>query len=174
MNPARGRAAALVTPRLRLLLVRCGDVPRLLPLYSDPDIVRHAYDGEPPSRSAVLDEVRRASRLWKDRGYGTWVIEDRATASIAGQIGFLAQSGWSWLFLAWMIGPEFRGRGYATEAGSAVLDLAFRELDPPLLVSMIRPANAASIRVAQKLGGRHYTTVRSGNDTRLIFQYSPA
>lgn len=47
--------------------------------------------------------------------------------------------------------PEARGRGHATEAGRAILDLAAESFDGELL-AMIDPSNAASKRVAAKLG----------------------
>src|SRR3712207_8007521 len=46
----------------------------------------------------------------------------------------------------------FRSRGYATELGAAVRDLALGELGLPHLISVIHPDNRASIRVAEKIG----------------------
>jgi RimJ/RimL family protein N-acetyltransferase len=55
--------------------------------------------------------------------------------------------------LGWMVYDGFTGLGYATEAARAVRDWVFASLGLTTLVSYIDPANAASIRVAQRLGG---------------------
>jgi len=56
------------------------------------------------------------------------------------------------------LGYDFRSdhwnRGYATEAATAVRDYAFDVLELPRLISLIRRGNAASRRVAEKLGMR--------------------
>jgi RimJ/RimL family protein N-acetyltransferase len=48
--------------------------------------------------------------------------------------------------------PEARGKGYATEAAAAVLGWGFERFDFPCVTAMIRPGNAASIAVAERLG----------------------
>ena len=45
-----------------------------------------------------------------------------------------------------------RGKGIATEAGEACREWAFEAQRPPFLISLIRPENIASRRVAEKLG----------------------
>ena len=44
------------------------------------------------------------------------------------------------------------GRGIATEAAGAVRDFAFEQLRLPRVISLIRPDNVASRRVAEKVG----------------------
>nr|MDQ5838656.1 GNAT family N-acetyltransferase [Acidobacteriota bacterium] len=48
----------------------------------------------------------------------------------------------------------FWGRGYATEAARASVEYAFTKLDQTRVISLIAPENAASIRVAERLGER--------------------
>ncbi len=47
------------------------------------------------------------------------------------------------------------GQGYATEAATAIRDHAFGALGLPRLTALIVPTNAASIRVAEKIGMQH-------------------
>ena len=54
----------------------------------------------------------------------------------------------------WEIVPELRGRGLATEAMRAAIADAWERTGADHLVAYIRPENAASLRVAQKLGFR--------------------
>ena len=48
--------------------------------------------------------------------------------------------------------PKFWGHGYATEAGRQVTHHAFLDLGIPDLTALIHPLNAASARVAEKVG----------------------
>ena len=52
----------------------------------------------------------------------------------------------------WEIVPELQGRGLATEAMRAAIDDAWPRTGADHLVAYIRPENAASQRVAAKLG----------------------
>jgi RimJ/RimL family protein N-acetyltransferase len=51
--------------------------------------------------------------------------------------------------------PEYWGRGYATEAGRAVIRHAFTNLSVRALFAGHHPANPASPRVLEKLGFRY-------------------
>ena len=54
--------------------------------------------------------------------------------------------------VGWRLGPDHRGRGYATEAGTAALRWAFEDLGLDAVVSIFEPDNAASGRVMDRLG----------------------
>ncbi len=54
--------------------------------------------------------------------------------------------------VAWVLRREEWGHGYATEAARACADWGFREFAYPYLTAMIRPENARSVRVAERLG----------------------
>ncbi len=56
--------------------------------------------------------------------------------------------------LAYALGRTHWGRGYATEAGQAVLAYAIGELGVDRVLSPIDSANGASIRLARRLGCR--------------------
>ena len=76
-------------------------------------------------------------------------------ASVVLTVTFWASSWASWALLrrsSW-------GRGYATEAARTALRFAFTEMQQSRVISLIHPANAASIRVAQRLGERQVDAV---------------
>lgn len=56
--------------------------------------------------------------------------------------------------LAWMLHPDHSGHGYATEAASALLDLAFDELGARWATAFVDLTNVRSIAVAERLGMR--------------------
>jgi hypothetical protein len=56
--------------------------------------------------------------------------------------------------LYWSISPGHQGRGFATEAGRALVDWAFSALGLGRIIATTRYDNAASIRVMEKIGMR--------------------
>lgn len=56
------------------------------------------------------------------------------------------------LELGYWVGEPFWGHGYATEAAHALVDLAFRTTDIPVLYASCRVINPASRRVIHKCG----------------------
>ena len=87
-------------------------------------------------------------------GHGLWGLELKETGELVGDCGLTVQDvdGEKFVEVGWHVRRDVWGRGYATEAGAASRDYAFDELRVDRLVSIIRPENKASCRVAEKLG----------------------
>jgi RimJ/RimL family protein N-acetyltransferase len=73
---------------------------------------------------------------------------------LAGSCGLIDQQvdGVTEIEAGWIFDRALWNRGLATEAGSASRDLAFGALGRTRLISLVRPENVASCRVAEKLG----------------------
>jgi RimJ/RimL family protein N-acetyltransferase len=71
---------------------------------------------------------------------------------LLGRIGFFEPEGWPGFELGWMLRRASWGKGYATEGARRALAHAFTAMERDHLISLIRPANRASIRVAERLG----------------------
>ena len=56
--------------------------------------------------------------------------------------------------IGYELAPEYWGRGYATEAALAIVDLGFRELELHRISSWCIAGNAASARVLERVGLR--------------------
>ena len=56
--------------------------------------------------------------------------------------------------IGYIFNNKYWGKGYAIEAVRACVDLAFNQFGLDKLYATIRPENAASIRLAEKLGMR--------------------
>lgn len=54
--------------------------------------------------------------------------------------------------LGYWLGEDYQGNGYATEAASAILNVAFDFLDLDVIEAAAQPANAASLSIMRKLG----------------------
>ena len=91
---------------------------------------------------------------WQLRGFGQWTVVEELTGEIIGRTGFFYPEGWPGIELGWIIRPSRWGNGFATEASAAALRWAWDNLDIDRVISLIKPENHQSIRIASKLGGR--------------------
>ena len=57
--------------------------------------------------------------------------------------------------LGYWIGEPYWGKGYATEAARALVDLYFKVTSRPILLVSARVNNEASIKIIRKCGGHH-------------------
>ncbi len=62
--------------------------------------------------------------------------------------------------LGWVFSPEHAGRGFATEAARALVDLAFSHYPLHRLMARLDPRNLASARLCERLGMRHEAHTR--------------
>jgi RimJ/RimL family protein N-acetyltransferase len=160
----------LETERLVLRSFREADAATFCELLQDPDVVRFIGDGTIPSAEECWRAVAAWLGHWALRGYGPWAVTERASGTFMGRVGIHFPYGWPEPELAYTLGKPFWGHGYATEACRAALDWGFTERDFPELASFIYPTNAASIRVATKVGEtlRGESTLRGKTVLRYV------
>jgi RimJ/RimL family protein N-acetyltransferase len=130
------------------------DAEPLFELWGDEEAMRFVRPA-----SASTEEVReRLEQIleWNRSGWGLWSLDEREGGRLAGTVGLfpLAREGPE-IELAYHVVPSRGGRGYATEAGAALLEAAWRETDLDHVVAIAFPENRASIRVMEKLGMTH-------------------
>ena len=103
---------------------------------------------------------------WHIRGYGMWMIHDRATDKTLGMAGGWFPAKWPEREIAWIIWPEKAGHGYALEATHAARTHFYNEQGWDGAVSYIDPKNLDSIRLAERLGAvkDHDAKTIDGND----------
>ncbi|MGA9013924.1 MAG: GNAT family N-acetyltransferase [Acetobacteraceae bacterium] len=140
----------LRTERLILRAGHLGDIDALAAMQANPEVRRFLGDGSILDRAQAWSLMERMLGQWALRGYGVFAVEQNG--SFAGWAGVLHPPEWPEPELAYSLDQPFWGRGLATEAARAARDWAFASLDFNRLASFIRPANARSLRVAEKLG----------------------
>ncbi len=83
-----------------------------------------------------------------------FAITDRAGGTLMGSIGIEFQARHAKAEIGYWIGRPFWGRGYATEAGRAVVRWAFESRGVERVESFCFTKNTASARVLEKIGLR--------------------
>lgn len=140
----------LETERLILREWRDDDLDAYAAIYADPEVMR--FLGGPVERPQAWRNMALMAGHWTLRGYGNWVLERRTDGRLIGRAGLWEPDGWPGTEVGWTLARDAWGAGYATEAARAAVAWAWSELAVPELLSLILPANGASIRVAERLG----------------------
>ncbi|MGA8278874.1 MAG: GNAT family N-acetyltransferase [Rhodanobacteraceae bacterium] len=161
------------TERLRLSALGERHFEAYASMLADASSTRFVGDGQPLDRMNAWRSMAMLLGHWVLRGYGMWAVELKESGEFVGRVGLHNPEGWPDMELGWMLMPDQRHHGYATEAGSAVLEYAFANLDTQRVISLIRADNNASERVARRLGGRQATTIDFLGGATLVYVYHP-
>ncbi|WP_254695361.1 GNAT family N-acetyltransferase [Oceanicola sp. D3] len=113
---------------------------------------RSKWVGGPYPRRAAWGVLLASIGHWALRGYGQWMIEDRATGEAAGRTGFLFNDGWHEPEIGWWLHDGFEGRGLAFEATQAALAYGAEHFGIDGPISYIRQGNTRSAALAERLG----------------------
>jgi RimJ/RimL family protein N-acetyltransferase len=145
------------TPRLRLRPHTPDDLEACAAMWGDPVVTRFV-GGRPFSREEVWARILRYVGHWHWMNYGFWAVEEKDTGLFIGEAGFaefhrqiepplkgIPEIGWAFV-------PRAHGKGYATETVRAVVAWGDERFGRRQTACIIDPANAASIRVAEKCG----------------------
>jgi len=152
-----GDIPPIYTQRLTLRPFTKADAEALMSVFGDPEVMRFG-DGVQTAAWVVgwLNDI--LDRQYTIIGFGPLAVVCLAEQRLIGYCGlflFDDLDGKPEIELGYRLERRSWGNGYGTEAASAVRDHAFSALGIARLISMIDPANHASIRVAKKIG-MHY------------------
>lgn len=142
----------LETERLTLRPFREADATALFEISQEPEVVRFVGDRHVPTLQEAWRMVAGWIGHWALRGYGHWAIEERESGRFIGRAGIINPAEWPGPEVGYLLGREWWGRGYATEAAQAAMDWGFREIGFSDLISLIDPQNLRSVAVATRLG----------------------
>ena len=149
--------------RLRSFAADLSDVDALHSIQSDAEHMR--YYPHPFSRDETVEWIERQLAREAEHGYALWAIEDRTTGEFLGNCGPIHQrvDGADELEIGWSVTPRRANRGIASEAAGAVKAYCFDELERPYVISLVRPENVPSWRVAEKIGMHVWKEVPHGS-----------
>ena len=155
----------LETPRLALRRLALEDAAELYRIYSDPETMR--FMGSPPDS---VEEERRnilshIANHYEKHGVGLWATVLKGRGELVGRCGLMRKriGGAEEVEIGYLLGREYWGRGLATEAAGAILQLGLEGYRYGRIVAVIDPANGASIRVAERVGMSYEGAVTYGD-----------
>ena len=105
---------------------------------------------------STREQIEWLRRQWAEEGLGHWAMEDLFTGRLIGRIGLLRHHDWplepSPVEVGWVLDERWWGRGLATEAGRASMELWREHLPDERLISITLPENRRSRAVMERLG----------------------
>lgn len=166
-------APRLDTPRLVLEGHRRDDLDALAAMWFDPAVFG-GIGGRPRPREEVWVRLLRSVGTWTMFGYGSWVVRDRADDRVIGEVGLLESRREIAPPLAvpemgWVMASEVHGRGLAQEALKAVLGWCDAGRIPRT-TCIIAPDNAASLRLADRVGYRRIRDAAYHDRTVVVLE----
>lgn len=152
-----------------------GDLDGYRALFLDREVERWLrIPPEPPfSEADVFAKLSEDRWHWDEHGFGPWALIERESGELVGRAGLKHQlvNGVQEVELGWAVRSDRWSRGYATAAARAGIEWA-PELGLGELVALIMEDNAASRRVAEKLGMKEAgMCVHAGLD-HLVYRLS--
>lgn len=142
----------LETSRLLLRELVPQDADALEKVLGDPVAMQYypaAFD-----RKGVEAWIEKNIVRYKRDGHSLWAMLLKDTGELIGDCGCAMQEveGRDEVEIGYHVRRDLWGSGYATEAAQACIEYAFHKLGAKRVISMIRPENQQSRRVAEKNG----------------------
>ena len=142
----------ITTERLSLRRWTLLDAPAVNHIYGDPETMRLFASGQTYTPEELAASFVGVLKEYADTGLGNYAVIERSTGVIIGHCGIhVSKAPHIDAELDWLISRDRWNRGYATEAGNAVLNSAFALHGFHTIGGVTHRDNAASIAVMRKL-----------------------
>ncbi|HXX00796.1 MAG TPA: GNAT family N-acetyltransferase [Candidatus Acidoferrales bacterium] len=140
----------LETSRLILREFSPLDADALALVLSDPETMR--YYPAALDRAGVEQWIARNMLRYAEHGHGLWAMVLKSTGEMIGDCGLTVQNvdGIDEVEIGYHVLRNLWGQGLAAEAAQACRDYGFARLPVERVISLIRPENLPSRRVAEK------------------------
>jgi len=144
--------AILETPRLFLREFDHADADALALIIGDRETMW--YYPAPFDRKGVEDWIERNLKRYATDGFSLWALVLKDSGEMIGDCGLIHQvvEGLDEVEIGYHLRRDHWGKGLATEAARACRDYGFQRLPVERLISLIRPENLPSRRVAERNG----------------------
>lgn len=173
-----------MTPRIETsrLILRgrtVADFPAFATIWASPDVARFTTI-HPLKEEDAWVKFARMEGLWALTGYGFWLVEEKSTGAVIGEIGLadfkrdISPSLAGMPEYGWVLAAQAQGKGYATEAVGAALDWGERKFPDRTFCCIIDPANAPSVKVAEAHGFRRVALAPYKGAEVAIFHRPPS
>ncbi|MGC8550809.1 MAG: GNAT family N-acetyltransferase [Acidobacteriaceae bacterium] len=163
----------LTTPRLLLRRLTPEDKPALYALLGNPETMR--WYPRPWTPEEIDLWLTRQFAMYPD-GSGKFAVTLSTTGEFLGDCGptWFDVDGVQELEIGYRFLPQHWNQGYATESAAAVLAYTQTTLKVPNPISLIRPGNLPSRRVAEKNGAQLEKTVFWRDYDHGVYRYPSA
>ncbi|MBP0002006.1 MAG: GNAT family N-acetyltransferase [Cyanobacteria bacterium SID2] len=127
-------------------------------IWSDRNVAKTlSADGQPFPEATIQQKLQRMLNHWETYQFGVWIFREKPIDRSIGYCGLKHSlvDGVEEIELLYAVVSERWGNGFATEMGTAVLNVGFETLHLSEIVCFTLTTNRASQRVMEKLGFHH-------------------
>ncbi|WGH80001.1 GNAT family N-acetyltransferase [Jannaschia ovalis] len=164
---SRADIPELETRRLRLTAPEPSDYPDFKATFAS---YRSRFMGGPLNAYEAWMLYAAEIGHWDIRGFGMWMIHDKAEGRTLGMAGGWQPAGWPARELAWIIWPDVAGRGYALEATHAARRYFYAN-GWDGAVSYVDPKNLDSIRLCERLGAKRDPEAPTIDGSDVVYRH---
>jgi ribosomal-protein-alanine N-acetyltransferase len=149
--PYSATNATIETERLILRKPAPEDAATIGALFGDADIMRFYGTGRTYTPSEIPEIMSKIERHYEQFGYGVHVVTLKITGDPIGVGGLQHVGGWACVQIGGAFAKNSWKKGYAIEAGSALLRYGLTTLGIERIEANTPATNAPAIAVARKL-----------------------
>ncbi|WP_416417067.1 GNAT family N-acetyltransferase [Paenarthrobacter aromaticivorans] len=150
----------ITTERLILRRFEAEDLERFHAYQSLPETARYLFRNELSKTQSMEVLGRYANAKFMHEGdWACLAIERQDRPGLMGEIVLKWLEGTGQAELGWILHPEGRGQGIATEAAEAVMKLAFGQLNFHRIDAKLDALNTGSAAICKRLGMRLEATL---------------
>lgn len=163
------------TSRILFRKIDIMDFNLWLEFFKDPTSFEHWHEDRKEPEIECSNWYKKQFNRYANSQGGMNALIEKATGKLIGHCGLLVQTvdGITELEVGYSLLPDFRNRGFATEAAIKCRDFAFENKLTESLISIISLTNAPSVNVALK-NGMHAEkqTVYNQNEVTIFRIYN--
>jgi len=158
------------TQRTVLRMFTPDDLDALAAIFGNANVMKYlGLDCKPIARQETEVAILSMIKHWKERDFGRWAVINKEDNRLIGCAGFRSFEDFAELF--YVLDEPYWGKGLATEIAGECLRFGFEERGFDRIIAFIRPGNAASRKVLDKINMRFdgEITVFGVEAVRFIF-----
>ncbi|MEM7374300.1 MAG: GNAT family N-acetyltransferase [Bacteroidota bacterium] len=154
---------SLSTDRLFLREQTPEDAPFILELVNDPAWIQYIGDRGVRSEESAKTYIRDgAMASYAQHGFGLWLVAQKTDDVPVGICGLIKRDNLEDVDIGFAFLPQYRGKGYAYESASAVLNYGLEELGIQRIIAITTPDNVRSQGLLEKIGLQFERTFQFG------------
>jgi RimJ/RimL family protein N-acetyltransferase len=167
----------LETERMRLKELTLRDKEFIIALLNSPGWLKYIGDREVKTIDQAQAYLKNGPlKSYQEHGFGLWLVESKAEVEPIGLCGLIKRETLDLPDLGFAFMPEYMGKGFGFEMAQAVLKFVRSKIKEQRVCAIVNPANAASLRLLEKIGFVFQKTVHfSDREQELllfIYQYT--
>ncbi|KPB03271.1 GNAT family N-acetyltransferase [Bacillus sp. CHD6a] len=136
--------------RLILRVFEPEDVKYLERIWGDEEVMGLCAGATP--HEMLPKVIEYYARCQEEKGLSVYAVVEKVSGIVIGTAGFNVKDSLEKVELIYHFAKSYWGRGYASEAGSACVDVAKSNNSALCLFASADPTNKSSLRILEKIG----------------------